>query len=123
MGSHHKEWTGSVEGFEFSVDGLKNFREEDCFSGIRNEMGQFLLELIKSRQAGSAEQQVHCLFLALKHLDNLDMEIRMHTASGTLAGHGYILKRIRSLSGMISVYIRKINGEKKGAASGFLQRE
>ena len=96
-GSHHKEWTGSREGYEFLVEGLNEFGEADSFRGIRDEMGQFLLELNKSRQAGSAEQRVHYLYLALIHLDNLTREIRIHPEAGTLAGSGFILKRIRSL--------------------------
>jgi hypothetical protein len=123
MGSHHKEWPGSREGVEFLVDGWNEYREVDSFSDIRNEMGQFLLELFNSRQTASNEQRVHYLFLALKHLDNLEKEVRIHPESGNLAGRECILRRIRSLETLISAHIRKINIAGREAVSGFLKCE
>jgi len=96
---------------KFSMEGMSEYGREDMYSKIRCEMSRFLLALIKSRQAGSAEHLSHCLFMALGHLDDLEKELRIHPVASSSAGYNVIIKRIGSLKSNISGYISQISEE------------
>ena len=63
---------------------LGNSVEENAdfssFLRIRKELNHFLINLNQSNCADGAGQQIHFLFMALQHLDNVDKEIRISVA-------------------------------------------
>ena len=95
--------------------GLGNSVEEtsdiNSFLLIRKEMSHFLLNLNHSSCADGAEQQIHFLFMALEHLDNVDKEIRISEAGEELVRLEKIHDKIRSLKILILGYIRQLTSE------------
>ena len=94
---------------------LKTTAEENSdftsFLKIRMELNNFLLRLNQSSQADGTGQQIHFLFLALGHLDNVEREIRISGADGELIQAGKIHDKIRSLKNLILGYIRHLTDE------------
>jgi hypothetical protein len=95
--------------------GLNNSVLEGAdFSGflrIRQEMSHFLLNLNNSSLAEGRGQQIHFLFLALQHLDNIDREIRICGVNEAVCSTERIHDRIRSLKALILNYIRHLTAE------------
>ena len=95
--------------------GLGNSVEESGefskFLSIRKELNYFLLNLNHSNYADGRGQQIHFLFLALEHLDNVDREIRISATSEELVHHERIHDKIRSLKILILNYIRHLTAE------------
>jgi len=81
------------------------------FLQIRMELNQFLLSLNYSNHAEGAGQQIHFLFLALEHLDNVDREIRISNADPELINLERIHTKIRSLKMLILGYIRHLSSD------------
>lgn len=100
------ELSTSVE----EAGGIDDFSK---FLRIRREMNHFLLSLNHSNCANGAGQQIHFLFAALAHLDNVEKEIRISNADE----EGFRLERIhdkiRSLKILILNYIRHLTSEKQ----------
>ena len=78
---------------------------------IRRELNHFLLNLNYSNRAEGIGQQIHFLFLALQHLDNVEKEIRVSVADEELVSLGRIHNKIRSLKILILDYIRHLTSE------------
>jgi hypothetical protein len=83
------------------------------FLKIRRELNHFLVNLNYSNRAECAGQQVHFLFLALGHLDNLEKEIRISRLDERRIEMGRIYDKIRSLKMLILNYIRHLTSERK----------
>ena len=95
--------------------GIGNTVEETgnftSFLRIRKELNHFLLSLNYSNHAEGAGQQIHFLFLALEHLDNVDREIRISNADPGLINQDRIHAKIRTLNRLILDYIRHLSSE------------
>ena len=88
--------------------------EADDFSSflmIRRDLNHFLLNLNYSNRSEGAGQQIHFLFVALEHLDNVDKEIRITGASQEMISQQRIHDKIRSLKNLILNYIKYLTGE------------
>lgn len=88
--------------------------ETGDFSGflrIRRELNQFLINLNHSNHADSAGHQVHFLFVALEHLDNIDKEIRISGADPEMISLEKIHEKIRSLKCLILNLIKHLTAE------------
>ncbi len=99
------ELSTSVE----EAGGIDDFSK---FLRIRREMNHFLLSLNHSNCANGAGQQIHFLFAALAHLDNVEKEIRISNADEEGFRLERIHDRIRSLKILILNYIRHLTSEK-----------
>ncbi len=92
----------------------KSVEETGDFSSfliIRRELNQFLINLNHSRSAEGEGKQIHFLFLALEHLDNVDKEIRISGAGEELINLERIHDKIRSLKILILNCIRQLTSE------------
>ena len=96
------------EGIQFSMEGMGKYGNITRYKNIRKEMGGLLFDLQRSCSTGSAEKQVHYLFLALRHLDNLEMEIRLSSENEELIRLELVQEKIRSLKTMITGYIQHL---------------
>jgi hypothetical protein len=81
------------------------------FLRIRRELNHFLLNLNHSNRADGAGQQIHFLFVALDHLENVDKEIRISGADQDTIRLEKIHEKIRSLKYLILNYIKQITAE------------
>lgn len=111
IGTHQAQYFMFREGLDFSMEGIRKYGNVPGFQKIRNEMGGFLFDLQRSRNSGSVEKQVHFLFLALLHLDNLEQEMRMSSENEEIIRLELIFDKIRSLKAMIAGYIRHLEEE------------
>ena len=75
------------------------------FKGIRAEMKRFLVNLAFSNLTASRDQQIHCLFVALNHLDNVEKELRIADISEEMIRLEGIFNRIQSLQKHLFDYI------------------
>ena len=106
--------------YEISLDSANDLDMSMCrtyenasrFLGIRAEMDRFLMNLAFSHRAASREQQVHYLFMALLHLDNVEKEIRISDIDDEILRLERIIDRIRSLRQLILEYVRHLAGPK-----------
>ena len=97
-----------ISGMDFSMEEMKRYGEDPGFMKIRVEMSRFLLNLNQSNAAESAELQIHHLFVALVHLDNLDREIRISRENEEIIRLEMIHEKIRSLKTLIHGYIKQM---------------
>jgi hypothetical protein len=79
------------------------------FLRIRMELNQFLLNLNYCNVAEGTGQQIHFLFIALNHLENVDKEIRISGADQDIIRLEKIHEKIQSLKCQILNYIRTIS--------------
>jgi hypothetical protein len=78
-----------------------------CFLKIRRELNHFLVSLNECNRAENVGLQVHFLFMALEHLENVDREIRI-IIDGEMASAEKIHEKIRSLKRLILDYIKQL---------------
>ncbi len=97
-----------IRAVNFSMDESAKYGNTPVFLNIREEMNRFLLNLNQSHSAKSAGQQIHFLFVALNHLDNLDREIRISTENEEITRLEMIHDKIRSLKMLIQGYIGQL---------------
>ena len=90
---------------------VKENTDFSSFLRIRLELNHFLLNLNQSNSADGAGQQIHFLFMALQHLDNVDKEIRISGAGDELINLERIHDKIRGLKMLILNYIRHLTSE------------
>jgi hypothetical protein len=88
----------------------RTYENVSKFLGIRAAMDQFMVNLAFSHRAASRDQQIHCLFMALLHLDNVEKEIRISDIDDEILRLERIIDRIRSLRQLILEYIRHLAG-------------
>lgn len=81
------------------------------FLRIRKELNHFLLNLNHSMRADGAGQQIHFLFVALGHLDNVEKEIRISGGVQELVGLERIHAKIRCLKILILNYIKHLTSD------------
>jgi len=91
---------------------VKETGDFTSFLQIQREMSHFLLNLNHSNCADGAGQQIHFLFMALEHLDNVDKEIRISGAGEELIRLEKVHEKIRSLKILILSYIRQLASER-----------
>ena len=85
-----------------------DFSSATRFMKIRDEMSRFLINLNQSHIAKSTGQQIHFLFMAQIHLENLDREIRISTENEEIIRLEIIHEKIRSLKALIQGYIKQL---------------
>jgi hypothetical protein len=73
--------------------------------GIRAETKRLLMHLAFSQLTASREQQIHCLFVALTHLDNVEKKIRVSGINEELIRLERIFESMRSLQKHLFDYI------------------
>ena len=95
-----------------SVEETGGIDDFSRFLRIRREITYLLLNLNHSNSANGAGQQIHFLFAALAHLDNVEKEIRISGAEEELIRLERIHDKIRSLKILILNYIRHLTSEK-----------
>ena len=81
------------------------------FLSIRRELNFFLLSLSQSNGAAGRGQQIHFLFIALSHLDNIEKEIRISCNHEDVVGTERIYDKIRGLKVLILNYIKHLMSE------------
>jgi hypothetical protein len=75
---------------------------------IRAEMNKLLMNLNYSHHTESKGQQIHYLFVALAHLDNVEKEINVCDFNEEIIHLERIFDKIRSLKKLIMEYIRHL---------------
>lgn len=86
-------------------------RTYDVFSDflkIRNEMNRCLMNIGCSQHAALKKQQIHYLYMALDHLENVEKEIRVSDGDEEIIRLEQILDKIMSLKRLILDYIRHL---------------
>jgi hypothetical protein len=79
------------------------------FLKLSREMNGLLINLNCSHWMVSDKQRLQYLYVALLHLDNVEMEIRISDMNEAIIRQERILDKIRSLRKLIMDYIRLIN--------------
>jgi hypothetical protein len=87
---------------------VRTYDDGSNFLKIRIEMNGFLMNLARSHRTAWTDQQVHYLFVALEHLDNVEKEIRLSDVDEEIIRLDRILEKIRSLKQLILEYIRHL---------------
>jgi hypothetical protein len=90
------------------------WRTYDDFSTllkIRAEMNRFLMNLNNSHGSLSKGQQIHYLFLALVHLDNVEKEIHVSDVNEEILRLERIFDKIRALEKLIMEYIGQLTSK------------
>lgn len=95
-------------GLHASVEEASDFQS---YLRIRRELSHFLLNLNYCYRSDGRGQQIHFLFLALDHLDNIDREIRITGADQEIISLEKIHEKIRSLKMLILNYIKYLTSE------------
>ena len=102
--------------YEISIDSAsaldismgRTYDDFSKFLKIRAEMDRFLLNLNFSHRTESRGQQIHYLFVALVHLDNVEKEISISDVNEDIIRLEGIFDKIRSLKRLILEYIRHL---------------
>lgn len=109
--------------YQYSISmavGLSTAAEEagdfSSFIRIRRELNHFLLSLNYSNQATGIGQQIHFLYLALDHLENMEREIRISPVDENVLHMAKIQDKIQSLKRLILGYIRHLTSENRETA-------
>lgn len=97
-----------LTGLGQTMDGRVDYPK---FLSIRKELNQFLLSLNYSNHAEGKGQQIHFLFMALDHLDNVEREIRISVDTEELVDTAKIHDKIRSLKMLILNYIKHLTDQ------------
>ena len=97
-----------TSGMDFSMEEIQKYGDATRFMKIRDEMSRFLINLNQSHIAKSTGQQIHFLFMAQIHLENLDREIRISTENEEIIRLEIIHEKIRSLKALIQGYIKQL---------------
>ncbi len=100
---------GSATALDISME--KTYDDFSQFLRIRAEMNRFLVNLNYSHQTDSRGQQIHFLFIALGHLDNIEKEIRISDVDEEIIRLEKIYDKIRSLKKLILEYIKQLTAE------------
>jgi hypothetical protein len=90
---------------------VQTYNDFPQFLRIKEEMNRFMLNLNYSSRADCTGQQIHYLFVALLHLDNVEREIRISDAEEEIIRLEKIYDRIRSLKRLILEYIRQLTAQ------------
>ncbi len=113
----------SAAGLNLSMETIQEYQDYPRFIRIREEMNKFLLNLNQSNVSDCAGQQIHYLFIALLHLDNIDKEIKTSEVNEEIIRLEMIHEKIRSLKSMILTYIKKLSAESLTRLLGLIQGE
>lgn len=81
------------------------------FLRIREEMNRFLVSLYHSNNADGTGQQIHFLFVAMSHLDNIEEEILVSFRNDELLRLGKIQDKIGGLKILILNFIKHLISE------------
>jgi hypothetical protein len=71
-------------------------------------MDKFLINLAFSNRTASRDQQIHYLFMALLHLENIEKEILISDVNDEIVRLERMIDKIRSLRQLILEYIRHL---------------
>ena len=74
-------------------------------------MNWFLINLTYSQQTTIKRQQIHYLFVALEHLNNVEKEIRVSDVDEQIIRLERIIDKIRSLKKLVLEYIRHLGSQ------------
>jgi len=96
-------------GLDLSMEDMNKYGNLEDFINIRKEMSSFLMNLHLSRNAGSAENTAHHIYLALENLDNINREIQTSFENEELIRLGMVLEKIRSIKTLMIEYIRQLD--------------
>jgi hypothetical protein len=109
------------ETYDFSISMIAQLTEQveenpvsEDFQGflrVRKELNHFLLSLNRSCRAEGTGQQIHFLFMALGHLDNVETELRIIGPIQERGRFERIHDKIKSLKMLILNYIRFLTDE------------
>ena len=97
----------SAASLDYSM--LHTYENFTKFLTLRREMNGLLINLNSSHWMVSDKQRLQYLYVALFHLDNVEMEIRISDINEAIIRQERILDKIRSLRKLIMDYIRLIN--------------
>jgi len=90
---------------------VQTYDDLSKFLKIRTEMNWFLMNLTYSRQTTIKGQQIHYLFVALEHLNNVEKEIRVSDVDEQIIRLERIFDKIRSLKKLVLEYIRHLGSQ------------
>jgi hypothetical protein len=89
---------------EFSTN-----EEYEIFVNVRNEMNQFMVNLNHSGLSESIPDQIHYLFMALSHIENVENEILGLCLPEEMIYQNKIMEDINCLKRMILDYVRDLS--------------
>jgi hypothetical protein len=90
---------------------VQTYDDLSKFLKIRTEMNWFLMNLTYSQQTAIKGQQIHYLFVALEHLNNVEKEIRVSDVDEHIVRLERIFDKIRSLKKLVLEYIRHLGSQ------------
>ena len=90
---------------------VRTYDDLSKFLKIRFEMNRVLMNLTYSHGTELRAQQIHYLFVALEHLNNVEKEIRVSDVDEEIIRLERILDKIRSLKQLILEYIRHLTSQ------------
>jgi hypothetical protein len=83
--------------------------EYKIFANVRDEMNKFILNLNHSGLSESLTDQIHFLYVALIHIENVENEILSSGLTEEMLFQNKIMEDINSLKIMVIDYIRVLS--------------
>ena len=88
---------------------ITNGNDFEKFCKVRNEMNEFLDNLNQSGLSEAVPVQIHYLYVALSHIENVEREILTCNLSEEMLSQNKILEDINCLKIMVVDYIRDLS--------------
>jgi hypothetical protein len=101
-----KKWIISPQS---SLSEISTNEDYEKFCTIRDEMQKFLINLSYSGQSENVPDQIHYLYVALIHIENVEKEIVSSCFTEEMIYQNKILEDINCLKTMVLNYIRDLS--------------
>ncbi len=92
-----------------SLNEITTAEDFEKFSKVRNEMNEFLKSLNQSGLSKAIPDQIHYLYVALIHIENVEREIISCSLSEETLSQSKIIDDINCLKMMVVEYIQELS--------------
>ena len=92
-----------------SLNEISTHKDYDKFCNVRDEMNKFLTSLTHSGLSETLASQIHYLYIALIHIDNVEKEILSCCFTEEMLTQNKIMEDIKCLKIMVLDYIRDLS--------------
>jgi hypothetical protein len=92
-----------------SLNEITTANDFEKFCTVRDEMNEFLKNLNRSGLSDAIPDQIHYLYVALIHIENVEKEILSCSLSEEMLSRNKIIEDINCLKRMVVEYIRELS--------------
>lgn len=95
--------------YDSSLNEFSTNEDYEIFVNVRDEMNKFILNLSHSEFSESVPDQIHFLYVALTHIENVENEILGSCLSEDILSRNKIIEDINCLKMMVLDFIRDLS--------------